>query len=56
MTINSTELLRRVVEIQTAIVGELRVARVMQLVSEHAQELTEACGAVVEIAEGDEVR
>lgn len=55
MTINSTELLERVVEIQTAIVGELRVARVMQLVSDHAQELTEACGAVVEIAEGDEM-
>jgi diguanylate cyclase (GGDEF)-like protein len=55
MTIDSTELLQRVVEIQTAIVGELRVARVIQLVSEHAQELTEACGAVVEMAEGDEM-
>ncbi len=55
MTINSTEILRRVVDIQTAIVGELRVARVMQLVSDHAQELTEACGAVVEIAEGEEM-
>lgn len=55
VTINSTELLQRIVEIQTAIVGELRVGRVMQLVSDHAQELTAGCGAVVEIADGDEM-
>lgn len=47
--------LTRIIELQSAISAELSVSRVMQTITESTQELTGATGAVVEIAQGDEM-
>src|SRR5690242_6659120 len=43
--------LEQIIAVQTTIAAQLSLPRVMQLVVEQAQGLTEASGAVVEIAE-----
>ncbi len=49
----SPETLNRIIEIQSAIATDFSMAGVMQLVVESAQEITNASGAVIEMAEGD---
>ena len=49
----TAETLNRIIGIQSRIASDFSVAGVMQLVVESAQEITNATGAVVELAEGD---
>jgi diguanylate cyclase (GGDEF)-like protein len=55
-TTNESQRLRAIVDTQAAInEAEPSAAEVMQMVAERSQELTHADGAVVELAEGDEM-
>ena len=51
----TSDTLSRIIGIQSRIATEVSVAGVLQLVVESAQEITNASGAVVEFAEGDQM-
>ena len=51
----TSDTLSRIIGIQSRIATEVSVAGVLQLVVESAQEITNASGAVVELAEGDQM-